>query len=121
MYSSLILDSFFKTFNDVVSALRIILFFNSSRITKDQVIPLPSLTVLFTSFLVIIYTFKVIENEDKWLSYEEEETDVELEIADDVFNYLVNEFIEELSRPAEIISKSNQNSAKAEMKPKKKS
>lgn len=58
-------------------------------------------------FLAFLYNFQVIENEDKWLSYEEEETDVELEIADDVFNYLVNEFIEELSRPTEIISQSN--------------
>ena len=34
---------------------------------------------------------EVLEGESKWLVYEEEETDVELEIADDIFHYLVSE------------------------------
>ncbi|KAL4494558.1 hypothetical protein ABPG72_004460 [Tetrahymena utriculariae] len=34
---------------------------------------------------------EVIENEDKWLTYEDEETDVQLEIADDIFNYIIEE------------------------------
>ena len=34
---------------------------------------------------------EVIENEYKWLVYEEEETDVQLEISDDVFHYLMGE------------------------------
>jgi len=37
---------------------------------------------------------EVIENEDKWLIYEEEETDVQLELSDDIFNNLINEMAE---------------------------
>lgn len=34
---------------------------------------------------------EIIENEDKWLNYEEEETDVAIELADELFNHLVSE------------------------------
>lgn len=35
---------------------------------------------------------KVLENEEKWLNYDEEETDVQLEIADDIFDKIITEF-----------------------------
>lgn len=34
---------------------------------------------------------KVVENEDKWLTYEDEETDVELEVSEEIFNLLIEE------------------------------
>lgn len=34
---------------------------------------------------------EVVENENKWLIYQDEETDVELEVADDIFQYLIGE------------------------------
>ncbi|EGR30855.1 IQ calmodulin-binding motif family protein, putative [Ichthyophthirius multifiliis] len=37
---------------------------------------------------------EVLENEDKWLLYEDEETDVQLEISDEIFNSLIQEIVD---------------------------
>ena len=40
--------------------------------------------------------FKVYENEDKWINYDEEETEVGVELADMVFESLISRFTNEL-------------------------
>lgn len=37
-----------------------------------------------------------MENEDKWVTYEDEETDVELELSDELFNFLIEEVVTEM-------------------------
>ena len=40
--------------------------------------------------------FQVYENEDKWINYDEEETEVGIELTDMVFEDIINAFTNEL-------------------------
>jgi hypothetical protein len=46
-------------------------------------------------FSIIIYN-KIVENEEKWLNYEEEQTEVGCELADIIFEMMLEEASDEL-------------------------
>ena len=46
--------------------------------------------------IIIQLFFQVYENEDKWVNYDEEETEVGVELADMVFEKLVTEIVKDL-------------------------
>ena len=54
------------------------------------------LAIEVNSSLILIKWQKVYENEDKWVNYDEEETEVGVEVADMVFEKLVTEIVKDL-------------------------
>jgi hypothetical protein len=52
--------------------------------------------LLVNYFIVIL--IEVIENEERWVVYDDEQIEVSVEISDQVFNKLMMEVVEELGR-----------------------
>ena len=53
-----------------------------------------AIEVYYSNFIIIL---QVYENEDKWVNYDEEETEVGVELADMVFEKLVTEIVKDLN------------------------
>ena len=47
--------------------------------------------------IVWLILWKVYENEEKWVNYDEEETEVGVEVADMVFEKLVTEIVKDIN------------------------
>jgi len=46
--------------------------------------------------LIRLLTEEALENDDKWLNYEDEEIEVEIELADVIFDYLITDTMDNL-------------------------
>lgn len=43
--------------------------------------------------IYVIFKLQVIEMEDKWINYDEEQTEIQVELSDIVFDHLINEMV----------------------------
>lgn len=52
--------------------------------------------------LIRLLTEEALENDDKWLNYEDEEIEVEIELADVIFDYLITDTMDSLLEISEL-------------------